>query len=59
MIGPRRYRVVPSEKAGYAPGLSVLQYFDPDIRVWFDIGDPKSEAEAQAQLSARKKEGES
>jgi hypothetical protein len=47
----RNYRKVPSERAGYGPGLWVVQYYDRDMRVWFDVGDPLTVAEAQARLS--------
>ena len=40
-------RIVPSERTGYAPGKYVLQYKDRN-GMWFDIGNPKSKAEAEA-----------
>lgn len=47
----RKYRKVPSDKAGYGPGLWVVQYFDREMRAWFDVGDPLTDAEASARLS--------
>lgn len=46
----RKYRKVPSEQAGYAPGLFVVQYFDKTVHVWFDHGGPRTDAEATALL---------
>lgn len=46
----RKYRKVPSERAYYPPGLWVVQYYDRDMRVWFDVGGPRSEADATARL---------
>src|SRR5512143_2487760 len=46
-------RVVASEKAGYAPGKHVVQYKDRN-GMWFDIGDPKSKAAADAALDAER-----
>lgn len=46
----RKYRKVPSEQAGYGPGSWVVQYYDRDMRVWFDVGDPLTEPEAIARL---------
>jgi len=47
-------RIVPSERAGYAPGKWVLQYLSGN-GMWFDIGDPKTKREAEA---AQKRETE-
>lgn len=46
MSDKRKYRVTPSENAGYAPGQYVVQYYDPNMRVWFDMGEPKSHSDA-------------
>lgn len=46
-------RIVPSERAGYTPGKYVVQYKDGN-GMWFDIGDPKSKAGAEAALKAEK-----
>jgi hypothetical protein len=43
-------RKVPSEQAGYGPGLWVLQRWDADKRLWFDVGDPMSEADAHERV---------
>jgi hypothetical protein len=49
---PRRYRVVPSERAGYAPGRWQVQYYAPDIGRWFDHGDPRAtKALARARIT--------
>lgn len=48
-----RHRMVPSEQAGYGPGKHVVQYYDREKKVWFDVGDPKSKTEAQALLKER------
>lgn len=48
------YRMVPSEKAGYAPGKHVVQYHDPVIGRWFDVGDPLTEDAARARLRDRR-----
>lgn len=50
MSQKRAYRMVPSDKAGYGPGLFVVQYFDQEARVWFDVGDPLTETEALERL---------
>lgn len=48
-------RIVPSERAGYTPGKFVVQYKSAD-GMWFDIGDPKSKADAAARArDARKR----
>lgn len=47
----RKYRAQPSEKVGYGPGLYVVQYYDTEARVWFDMGDPVPEGEARARVS--------
>ena len=38
----RKYRLTPSERAGYGPGSWVVQYYDQAIGQWFDHGDPLS-----------------
>lgn len=55
-MAERRYRKVPSEQAGYAPGRWVVQYYDATIGRWFDVGDPLDEADATARLK-EKQEG--
>lgn len=47
----RKYRRFPSERAGYGPGLWVVQYYDRDMRVWFDVGDPLNSEQASARLA--------
>ena len=43
----RRIRVIPASENGYGPGSGYLvQYRDPEIGAWFDIGDPVSAADA-------------
>lgn len=44
-----RVRVVPGSQAGYGHNSGWLaQYWDTDIKVWFDIGDPHdSETDAR------------
>lgn len=44
-------RIVGSEESGYSPGLYVLQYKDKN-GMWFDIGDPKTKARAEAAKKA-------
>ena len=46
-------RIVASERAGYTPGKHVVQYKDGN-GMWFDIGDPKSKAGAEAALKMEK-----
>lgn len=46
----KRYRKVPSDQAGYGPGRWVVQYHDPDVGRWFDVGDPLDEDAATARL---------
>lgn len=46
----KRYRMLPSDQAGYAPGLYVVQYRDDSLGLWFDVGDPLSHADALARL---------
>lgn len=41
----RRYQVFPSSEAGYGPGRFIVRYWDPEIGVWFDAGDPVSTRE--------------
>ena len=50
-MSKRKYRIRPSEKAGYTPGKFVVQYYDPSYKVWFDASDPKAtEEEAAARI---------
>lgn len=53
----RKYRMVPSEQAGYTPGLFVVQYRDPDVKRWFDIGDPKERKVARDILAGYQRGG--
>lgn len=48
MTIPTRTRVMPTgPNNGYGPGRWLAQYFDADMKLWFDIGDPHdTEAEA-------------
>lgn len=50
----RRYRMVPSEQAGYGPALWVVQEWYYDIRAWFDIGDPLPREAANRRLTQRR-----
>lgn len=51
-----RTRVVPTGPTnGYGPGRFLAQYFDRDVAVWFDIGDPH-DTEAEALTAAREYE---
>jgi len=52
----KKYRMVPSEQAGYGPGKFVVQYFDHEVRAWFDVGDPLDRAEASERLKAKRTE---
>ena len=52
MSETRKYRMVPSEKAGYGPGRWVVQYYARDMRVWFDVGDQLNREQAQERLDA-------
>lgn len=45
-----KYRIVPSSDAGYGPGRFVVQRYYPDLKLWFDVGDPvdtRQEAETK------------
>lgn len=54
-----RYRTVPSSQAGYGPGRLVVQKFYPDLKLWFDVGDPvDSQDEANAKIAASQAEEE-
>lgn len=48
---PRTHRMIPSDQAGYGPGQYVVQYRDPDMSLWFDVGNPLSHADATARLA--------
>lgn len=52
MTAAEKFRKVPSEQAGYTPGRFVVQHYDRDAKVWFDVGDPLDEATADARLAA-------
>jgi len=56
-LNPTYYgvRIVASERAGYTPGKYVVQYKDKN-GMWFDIGDPKTKAEAQARKRSAAKQ---
>jgi hypothetical protein len=46
----RKYRMQPSEKAGYLPGKFVVQYYEAGYKVWFDASDPLTKEDAQARI---------
>ena len=52
----RGYRMVPAHQAGYTgPAHAdhyVVQRFDAEAKVWFDVGDPQTEAVARERLAA-------
>jgi hypothetical protein len=43
----RKVRVMPSDQVGYGSSQWVVQYYDRDHRVWYDIGDPLDRDAAQ------------
>lgn len=43
----REYAVVPAWEAGYGFGSGwIVRYYDPEVQVWFDAGDPHDTKEA-------------
>ncbi len=53
----RNFRMTPADQAGY-PGsrLWVVQYYDREMRAWFDVGDPLPKEQAQTRLNERRAE---
>lgn len=48
----RTVKVVPASEAGYGHGSGwIARYYDPSMRLWFDIGDPHQLRE-DAELAA-------
>lgn len=47
------FRMQSAEQAGYGAsdvGKVVVQYYDRDAKVWFDIGDPLTRREARSRI---------